>query len=293
LDVYATPPAETAEPRPPQRSARAAPASPPGASARALSLPLHLWQYRELLRSLVSRNLKVKYQRSVLGFLWTLFNPLVTALVLIVVFSFFLRIQVENFWAFLLSGYFAWNFVAFSLNTATHVLPQHGPLRRSVAFPDELLIVAAALSRLAEYGIEILLIIAALTLFHHHGIPPSFVLIPVLVLLLVLVSVGLMMPLATLSVFYTDVQHAMPPVLLTIFYITPVFYPIELVPEAIRPVILANPLAPLLTLHHIVLFEGRWPSGTLLGGTAAVAVLIFVAGYAVFHRYKSVYAEIV
>lgn len=265
----------------------------PTFGTRALSLPLQLWQYRELLRSLVSRNLKVKYQRSALGFVWTLFNPLVTALVLFVVFGYVLRIPVEDYWAFLLSGYFAWNYIQFSLNTATSVLAQHAQLRRSVAFPDELLILAAAFSRLVEYGIEILLILLALIFFHHHGVPASFVLLPVLVVLLVVLSVGLMLPLATFSVFYTDVQHAMPPVLLTLFYITPVFYPLDLVPETIRPVMMLNPMTPLLTLHHVVLFEGRWPSLELLGATSAVCVFIFFVGYAIFNRYKAVYAEIV
>lgn len=254
---------------------------------------MQLWQYRGLLRSLVSRNLKVKYQRSALGFLWTLFNPLVTALVLILVFSHVLRIGIPDYWAFLLSGFFAWHFLQSNLNTATQILSSHGQLRRSVAFPDEILLCASTLARLVEYGIELLLVVLALGLFHHHGLPASFVLVPVLVLLLILLSLGLMLPLASLSVFYSDVQHAMPPVLLTLFYVSPVFYPIQLVPEAVRPVMMLNPMAPLLTLHHVVLYEGHWPSVELLGATAGVCLLIFFAGYAVFNRHKPVYAEIV
>jgi ABC-2 type transport system permease protein len=260
---------------------------------RILALPLQLWSYRELLRSLVSRNLKVKYQRSTLGFLWTLLNPLVTALVLVVVFGHIVRVPVDDFWAFLLSGYFAWSYLQFNLNTATHILGQHGALRRSVAFPDELLVVASALSRLAEYGIEMLLILAALAVFHHHAVPSSYFLVPVLVLLLVLLSLGLMLPLATLSVFYTDVQHAMPAVLLTLFYVSPVFYPASLVPEELRFLMVVNPVAPLLTLHHDVLFEGRWPSAAMLAGVGGECLLILLLGYAIFQRYKSVYAEIV
>jgi lipopolysaccharide transport system permease protein len=115
----------------------------------------------------------------------------------------------------------------------------------------------------------------------------------VLVLLLVLLSLGLMLPLATLSVFYTDVQHAMPAVLLTLFYVSPVFYPASLVPEELRFLMVVNPVAPLLTLHHDVLFEGRWPSAAMLAGVGGECLLILLLGYAIFQRYKSVYAEIV
>jgi ABC-2 type transport system permease protein len=255
--------------------------------------PVQLWQYRELLRSLVSRNLKVKYQRSTLGFLWTLFNPLVTATVLILVFSHVLRIGVTHFWAFLMSGFFAWHFLQSNLATATQIMSSHGQLRRSVAFPDEILLFASAIARLVEFGIEIVLVVVVLTVFHHQALPASFALLPVLVLLLLLISLGLMLPLASLSVFYSDVQHAMPPVLLTFFYLSPVFYPIELVPESVRPILMLNPMTPLLTLYHVVLFEGRWPSVELLAGTAGVCLLLFLLGYAVFNRYKPVYAEIV
>ena len=84
-----------------------------------------IWSYRDLLRNLVARNLKVKYQRSVLGFLWTLLNPLLTVGVLVMVFTFVVRVQIENYWAFLLSGYFVWNFISQSLNSATFVLAEH------------------------------------------------------------------------------------------------------------------------------------------------------------------------
>jgi hypothetical protein len=102
-----------------------------------------LWRFRYLLRSLVVRNLKVKYQRSVLGFLWTLLNPVLTIAVLIAVFSYVVRMGMVHYWAFLLSGFFAWNFVAQMLYAGITILAEHATLRRSVAFPTELLIFGA------------------------------------------------------------------------------------------------------------------------------------------------------
>lgn len=252
-----------------------------------------LWRYRELLRGLVVRNLKVKYQRSALGFAWTLLNPLLTVVILAVVFTRVVRLGIEDYWAFLLSGYFAWNFILQTLNTGTWIFNEHSDLTRSVPFPQEALVMSAALSRLLEFCGELALILIVLFLFRHHGAPASAVLVPLLMVLQLLLVIGLALPIATLSVFYYDVQHALPIALTSLFYASPVFYPASFVPEAFRPFYFINPAAGLLTLWHVVLYEGRMPSWELLGGTAAYSVGLFLLGYAIFNRYKSLFAETV
>lgn len=251
-----------------------------------------IWKFRELLRSLMVRNLKVKYQRSVLGFLWTLLNPLLTVVVLVVVFSYVVRIQVPDYWAFLLAGYFVWNFVQQMLSSSASVLLEHAALRRSIAFPDEVPILGAAAARLVEFGVEMALALAVLIVFRHHGVPASFVLLPVLVVLQLLIAVGLMMIVSTLSVFYFDVQHALPILLLILFYLSPVFYPASLVPEQLRGVYYLNPLAGLLTLFHTTLYMGHFPSALFLGGVTVEALIIALLGYVVFSRYQPLFAEI-
>lgn len=252
-----------------------------------------VWRYRELLRGLVVRNLKVKYQRSLLGFVWTLVNPLLTVTILVLVFSHVVRIQVPHYWAFLLSGYFVWNFMLQTLNTGTWIFAEHSRLTRSVAFPSEILVFSAAGSRMIEFLAEISLVLLALALGLHHGVPGSWVVLPVLVLIQVVMAVGLALPIATLSVFYHDIYHALPIALTSLFYLSPVFYPANLVPEAYRGLYMLNPVAGLLTLYHDVLYAGQWPSATLLAATLLQAVVVYAVGYAVFHRYATVFAEIV
>jgi lipopolysaccharide transport system permease protein len=247
----------------------------------------HVWRYRELLRGLVVRNLKVKYQRSLLGFVWTLVNPLLTVTIHVV------RLQVPNYWAFLLSGYFAWNFMLQTLTTGTWVFSEHSRLTRSVAFPSEILVFSAAGSRLIEFAAELLLTLGALVLLHHHGVPASYVMVPVLVVLQVVLAIGLALPIATLSVFYHDIYHALPIALASLFYLSPVFYPASMVPEAYRTLYFLNPIAGLLTLYHDVVYAGQWPSAQLLGVTAVQTAIVYTIGYAIFHRYATVFAEVV
>lgn len=252
-----------------------------------------VWQYRELLYSLVIRNLKIKYQRSLLGFFWTLLNPLLTATVLIVVFSYVVRIQTEHYWAFLLSGYFVWNFVSQMLHSSTYVLREHAQLLHSVAFPKEVLILSTTVFRLVEFGVEMFIALLILIVFHHGAIPSSFVLLPLLVLLQVLIAMGLVMAVSTLSVFFQDVHHMIPIGLLMLFYLSPVFYPVEMVPETIRSFYFLNPIAGLLTLYHSAIFKGLWPPSDLLWNMSIAAFLISIAGYGIFNRYKALYAEII
>jgi homopolymeric O-antigen transport system permease protein len=255
--------------------------------------PVSIWRYGELLRSLVIRNLKLKYQRSVLGFLWTLLNPLFMVAVLVMVFTYVVRIPLPNYWAFLISGFFVWNFMQQSLSVGTYIFIEHANLIRSIAFPKEVLIISAVLTRLVEYLAELLLVAIILALVHHQGLPASFCVLPLLILLQLLLGVGLAMPIATISAFYNDVQHAIPIVLMAFFYISPVFYPVGLIPESFQSIYLTNPVAQLLTLYHAVLYEGNFPSAALLGKTALVSTMIALVGFIIFSRFKNVFAEIV
>jgi lipopolysaccharide transport system permease protein len=253
---------------------------------------VELWRFRGLLRSLVIRDLKVKYQRSLLGLVWTLLNPLLTVVILVTVFTYVLRIQVPHYWAFLLSGFFAWNFIQYSLYQSTTVLRQHASLSRSVYYPPEILILSTSISKLVEFLLETLIVTIALVAFHHHAVPSSLVLFPVIVAILLIMAIGLMFPLAVLSVLYYDLQHALPIVITSLFYISPVFYPVEMIPAAARPFYCLNPLVGVLDLFHVILYDGRWPSLTLLASVSAIALAICVAGHAVFKRYKEICVEI-
>lgn len=251
-----------------------------------------LWRSQELVRTLVARNLKVKYKRSALGFLWTLINPALMVAILTGVFTYIARLPVPNYWAFLLSGYFVWNFVMQTVGSGASVLAEHANLSRSVALPSEVLLVSAALTRLAEFALEMTLVVVALVLFHFHGVPASLLLLPLLVVLQLLLALGIALPVAALSVFFHDVQHALPLVLTMLFYVTPVFYPARLVPEKFLLIYHLNPFAGLLTLYQTVLYEGAFPAPLDLARTAGLALILCVLGYAAFNRSKAVFAEI-
>lgn len=252
-----------------------------------------IWRYRELIRVLAVRNVKVKYQRSALGLLWTLLNPLLMLLILMAVFTHIVRIPIPAYWAFLLSGYFVFHCVSQIMSASSLVYLEHATMVRSIAFPIEAPVVAAALSRLFEFMIELGLTLVLIILFRHGGIPVSFLLIPWLLLLLLLLTLGLAMPVAALSVFYYDVRHMLPALLAALFYISPVFYSVDMVPETLLPIYYINPIAHLLNIFHTVLYDGVMPSVLSLVTATALMAATFVVGYALFNRSKHLFAEVV
>jgi ABC-type polysaccharide/polyol phosphate export permease len=252
-----------------------------------------LWRWRQLFQNLTVRNLKIKYQRSILGFVWTLLNPLLLVGVLAVVFGRVVRVPMEHYVAFLLSSYFVWNFFMQTISGATYMFTEHTAMVRSVAFPKEVLVLAGVGSRLMEFFIEMALVLAGLAVIHHHGVPAAWVWLPWLFLLQTFLALGLAYPLATLSVFYQDIEHLLPVLLTALFYVSPVFYPASLVPEDLRPYYMANPLAQLLTAYRTVAYDGHHLAWSQVAALTGVASVVFGAGYAVFRRHRADIPEVI
>jgi homopolymeric O-antigen transport system permease protein len=251
-----------------------------------------IWNFRELARALVARNLKMRYQRSILGFAWALLNPMLTVVVLVVMFGTILRIQVESYWAFLISGYFPWVFVMHTLSTSASQVTSHSYMARSLAFPSEVLVLSGVLSRLVEFCAEALLVVIALAIFFHGRVPPSFVLLPIVIVIQVVLTTGLALPIAALGVFFHDVQHALPVALTLLSYLTPVYYPLSYIPEGARAVYSLNPFVGLISLYHAVLYEGRIPSVMEFLVPAMASLACFAIGLVLYRWKRAYFAEV-
>jgi lipopolysaccharide transport system permease protein len=251
-------------------------------------------QPQALLRALIARNLKMRYQRSVLGVFWALLNPVLTILCLVVVFRYVLRIAIEDYWAFLLSGYFAWVFVMHSAVAATSLMREHHQMLRSVSVPPEVLVLSTVLTRFLEFVLEITLVAVVLAVLRHHTVPLSYAFLPLAVAILLAIALAIAFPIAALGVFFHDVQHAMPVAMTMLGYISPVFYTLALVPESLRVwFLLLNPFTRVLPLFHDLLYAARVPGVAewLLAGSLSASLC--VVGLAAFRWRRAVFAEIV
>lgn len=243
---------------------------------------LSLYGYRELLRNLVFKDLKLKYRGSVFGFLWSLANPLLMAVVYTVAFTFILQVRSEGFVFYLMLGLLSWTFFANSATMSTGAMIDNAGLLRSVRFPRAILPIATVLFNLAQYLLTVSVILPAMMLWYAVPLAAPMLLFPVFLSLQVLFTIGVALLLATATAFFRDVRHLLEVGLQVMFWMTPVVYELRQVPERVQLLILLGPVSPFVVAYHQLFFYRQWPSGDVWLAATAYAIGAFVVGALVF-----------
>jgi homopolymeric O-antigen transport system permease protein len=248
-------------------------------------------RYRTLLQKLVLKDLKLKYRGSVLGFLWSLVNPLVMIAVYSLAFKYILRSATPGFVFLVLIGILAWTFFSTSAMMSTGAIADNGPLLKSVFFPRAILPIATVLFNLAQYLLMAVVFLPVMLIAFR--IPPSMpiLLYPVFLVLQVLMTVGLAFILATGTTFFRDIRHLLEVALAVMFWTTPIVYEFEQVPERFRLLVLASPLSSFIVAYKDVLFYRRWPPASVWTFAIAYAIIAFVAGAALLLKFEDRFAE--
>lgn len=259
--------------------------------------------HRELLVSLASKEFKVRYKNAVLGFLWTILNPLMMMLVLSVVFKFFLKprwpgVDEELYPVFLLCGLIPWTFMAHSLSRCTGSLIDNASLIQKVYFPREIIPLSAVLANFVNFLLSLVVLFFFLLAFR---LMPSIwlVAVPLIIFAQLLFVVGICLAASSLNVFYRDVAYIVELLLLVWWWGTPIFYPRQLVQnaDAVSPLMyriyMANPMAGVVVSLRQIFLERRFPDVSLLVTLFAVAILTFIIGIAIFRRRQAVIADFV
>ncbi|MGH7902772.1 MAG: ABC transporter permease [Candidatus Dormibacteraceae bacterium] len=253
-----------------------------------------LFRYRELVANLAVRDLRLKYRRSALGAAWSLLNPLIMMAIYTAVFNVILRVgrnfpQGYHYWAFVLVGLVAWLFFANALGGAVPTLVHNTNLITKVYFPIEALTISSVFANLVNFAISLAALLVILAVGANHlGI--SLVLLPVIVAAEIAFTLGAALLVASLTVYFRDLEHLIGLGLTALFYLTPVFYPLD---ASVIPAIAKygkflelNPLTWYLDSYHHVLFRGDWPNPKLFALMLASALIALVVGYGVFVRLR-------
>lgn len=264
-----------------------------------------LRQARELLRNLVAKELKVRYKHSFLGVAWSLITPLAMTAIFTVVFATFLRINVDGFASFFLSGYLLWQFYANSVNASVGAIVSNGSLIRKVYFPREVLPLSLVLSQ----GVHLLLALAVTAPFFYWqrgNFLPYLPAILVGLVLLVAFTAGVSMLFAAFNVSFRDLQELSQVIFLAWFYGTPIIYPMYLAEEFGHPyivaVIEANPMTWFVRLFQTAIYgtpapievgagPPAWPSPEVFAVCAAWAVGTLTLGWVLFRRRAVTFAK--
>jgi ABC-type polysaccharide/polyol phosphate export permease len=250
------------------------------------------WRYRELLGHLVVRTLKAQYKQSFLGYTWLFVNPLAQLFILSFVFSTLLKTPSQGvpFSLFLYAGLLPWIFFSSAVLASSESVLGAYHLVTTVYFPRELLVVAAVLSRVADL-LAGSLIFVALLIYHGQPLEVSMVWIPVVFFLQALFTIGLSLPIAALNLFFHDVRFLVGVGLNLWFFVTPVMYPPDVVPQRYGFLYDLNPLARFIASYRGYMFANESPDvGNLLVG-AIMALLMLTIGFWVFKRLEPHFAD--
>jgi lipopolysaccharide transport system permease protein len=253
---------------------------------------LDLRSYRELVRNLVIRDLKVRYRNSVFGFAWSLLNPLFLMVVLSVVFTvaFERATPVGNFPAFLIVGLIAWNFTSTSLSRAVNSVLENKQLVNKVFFPREVIPASVVLANFVHFVLAIPVLVVILLVLGVMPTPTILLLPPVMLIHLELV-LGIALFVSCVNVFYRDMGVAMEVLLQAWFFATPIIYHHWILPVWLQKPFMVNPLAAIITAYRDILLLGQFPDRNFTLGALVSSTLIFVIGYAVYTRYAPKFAE--
>jgi lipopolysaccharide transport system permease protein len=260
-----------------------------------------LWNYRELIHNLVVRDLKVRYKSSVLGVVWSWLNPLLMMVVYTVFFTIFLgNNNIPRYHVLLLCGLLPWNFFNDAVLQSTGSIVNNAHLIKKVYFPREVLPISIVLSSMVNFLIALPMFFI-LALVSGSPLTRWVLLLPITILIQVVFTVGLTLFLATINVFYRDTQIILGVVMLAWFFLTPVFYPIEKVPQAASLLGITfdarlwlrrlNPMASIIASYRDLLYRGAPTGLDFLLRTAVTALLVLVVGYLVFLRYSPRFGE--
>lgn len=244
---------------------------------------LALFRYRDLIAQLVSRSIKTRYKRSFLGVAWTMLNPLLSMLVLTLVFSGIFRYPMQNYALYVLSGLLLWNFFSQTTTAAMGDLIWSGGLISRIFIPKSVFAVAAVGTGMVNIALALIPYLL-ISIFTGGEITAAVLLLPVPVLLTALFALGVGLAVSSLAIYFPDIVPMYEVLLTAWMYLTPAIYPIELVPENIQPVIRLNPMYTFIRLFRVVLYEGRLPDGALILQGAVIGLLGLLAGWVLFNR---------
>lgn len=254
---------------------------------------LVFWSRRDLLWHMTVRHLRGQYKQSVLGYAWAVVNPLSQMVIMSFVFATIMRFGSDGetpFALFLFVGLLPWIFFSQALSAATDSVIGASSLVTKVYFPREVLPTAAVFTKIVDLGFG-LIILAGIMLYYGHPPESTAVWVPVLFFIHLLFTLGLSYPLAALNLFFHDVRFLVGVTLTLWFYLTPVIYPLSIVPDKYAFIYDLNPNALFIDAYRRVILYGQIPSleKTLVG--LGVSLLTFLIGYYLFKKMEPHFAD--
>jgi ABC-2 type transport system permease protein len=252
---------------------------------------MELYQYREMLKNMVRKDLRTRYKGSFFGFLWTFINPLLQLVVYSVIFTTIMRFpDIENYSMFLFVALLPWIFFSSSLMSSTGSIINNKELIKKIFFPREIIPLSVVTSGFVNLLFGFVIIFTALFI-SGIGISRALLWLPLVLLAIFIVTLGFSLLFSALNVYVRDLEHILGIVTMAWFYFTPVLYKVDMIPARFIKLFYMNPMTPIILSFRDILYYGKAPDLKLLGITMAAGLLLVVFSHFIFKRLQKNFAE--
>lgn len=249
-----------------------------------------LYKYREMIFSLIKKDLRTRYKGSVLGFLWTFINPLLQLIVYSIVFSFVMRVKMENYYMYMFVGLLPWIFFCNALQLGSVSVVNNRDLIKKIYFPRLVLPIATLGSSFMNFLFSLMVLLIAL-LVSGIGLSIYFVYVPILCIILLIFAASFTLIFAACNVYFRDLEHIIGIVTMSWFYAVPILYPIEMVPHEFQTLYRLDPIVPIILAFQDVIYYKREPNLDSLITIILVSIILLVLSYFLFNKLQKNFAE--
>lgn len=250
-----------------------------------------IYEYRQMIRSLVHKDLRGRYKGSVLGFLWTFINPLLQLVVYNLVFSAILRNGIDKFYLFLFVALIPWLFFSASVTGGSSSIIGQQDLVKKIYFPREVIPISYVTSAFVNMLLCFVVVFAVVLIGGVRPTVTALLCLPVIMIVEYLLALGIALISSALTVYFRDLEHILNIVMMAWMYLTPIVYDIDFCPEEYRPILDMNPMTAIVVAYRDILYYGRMPDLKTLLTATCVGVVGIVVGFLVFGKLKKGFAE--
>lgn len=250
-----------------------------------------IYAYREMIFSLVRRDLKGRYKGSVLGFLWTFINPLLQLGVYTLVFSVIMSNNIEDFYLFLFVALVPWIFFSSSVSNGSSCIWAQQDMVKKIYFPREVLPIAFVTSQFVNMLLSLLVVLGVIIVAGKKISLIALLYLPIVMLVEYVLALSMAMLSSAITVYLRDVEYLLGIVTMAWQFLTPVMYPIEQVPEELRFIFSLNPMTPVIIAYRDILYYGRCPELETLIQATILGIILLIVGTFTFSKLKMHFAE--
>ena len=250
----------------------------------------NIYEYRELLKTNIKKEIRGKYKQSVLGVIWSFLNPLLQLAVYAIIFPIILKVQQENYVIFVCSALIPWTFFTTIVTQSTGVIIANGNILKKVYFPREILPISVVTSAAVNFLISTIIILI-FVLCYGMGITWHIVFYPLILIVQYLLSLGISFILSSTTVYFRDLEHFVGVAMMLLFYATPIVYSINTVDASYAKLLKLNPMCHIVEAYRSIFYHQAVPNLRNLAILFILSIILCVIGYKIFKKLEKRFAE--